>query len=56
METPTPLLDRSGRLSSSRASGAGNWLGRGQASQLLNAPDPQTLKGKRVIDASLKEV
>ena len=26
---------------------AGNWLGREQASELLNAPDPLTLKGKR---------
>ncbi len=26
---------------------AGNWLGREQASELLNAPDPSTLKGKR---------
>ncbi len=26
---------------------AGNWLGKEQASELLNAPDPLTLKGKR---------
>jgi integrase/recombinase XerD len=32
---------------SSRASGPGNWLLRDQANELLNAPDPTTLKGKR---------